>query len=661
MDTYRRLLHYVFPYWKRIVVLFGIIVVFASLSGVSLTLIPPFMRIVFDSPSRSQSAVGPEEATVRRDSAALQPTPASDRAPSNSRVGRTGAPAGPSGQRAAPARSGAGLSGGIPLPASVERARGVVLARLSGIMYRGAPHDRLMRFCVVFIVLFVLKNLFGYAQTYLTEYLEQKVLFRIRCDVFAHVQRMPMSYFDREQSGHVISRITSDVTMLRGAVIGMGASVVRNVLMTLIALVITLMLSWKLTVLTLVIIPLNIFFVGRIGRQLRKRTHRAQEGMADMTASLDESIHGVRVVKAFNTARHEQTRFENFSLHYMKQNIRMRLWAALSSPTSELLGAMSFVAILGYGGGLVLRGGMSAENLVLFVGAMMYVVTPLKNLSRLNNTVQQSLAAAQRVFLLFDTPGEPLDAPGIPARFEREISFEGLQFEYVPGNPVLRDVSFVVRPGQVVAIVGPSGAGKTTLVDLVPRFYVPTRGRICFDGVDTAHLQLRSLRSLMGIVTQETILFHDSVANNIAYGLRKVDLDAVERAARAANAHDFIMAMPNGYDTEIGESGAQLSGGQRQRLAIARALLRDPEILIFDEATSALDTESEILVQGAIDRLLAGRTTFVIAHRLSTVQNADRILVLEDGYLREHGTHTELMERGGVYRRLYNLQFGLAG
>jgi subfamily B ATP-binding cassette protein MsbA len=294
------------------------------------------------------------------------------------------------------------------------------------------------------------------------------------------------------------------------------------------------------------------------------------------------------------------------------------------------------------------------------VGAMLWVVAPVKNLSRLNNVIQESIASAQRVFAILDIPEEPLrhGRGGVKATLEREIRFENVSFEYVPGREVLRNVSFAVRPGEVVALAGPSGAGKTTLVDLIPRFYIPTSGRILMDGVDTREFDLKSLRGLMGIVTQETILFNDTVRNNVAYGQRDFPMERLIAASKAANAHEFISALPQGYDTVIGERGEQLSGGQRQRIAIARAILRDPQLLIFDEATSALDTESEILVQDAIDRLLEGRTTFVIAHRLSTIQNADRILFLVDGEIREFGTHEQLMHSNGAYKKLYDLQFG---
>jgi subfamily B ATP-binding cassette protein MsbA len=617
METYSRLLKYVLPYWRKVILLLVTVTLFASLSGVSLTLIHPFLRIVL---------YGDDGVSVEKTAASTD-----------------------------------GAAQGIPLPVFLEDIKDSAQGWFEKRMYAGDAKERLLRFCMILVTLFLIKAIFGYLQTFLTVYLEQSVLYRIRNEVYAHIQMLPLSYFEREKTGHIISRMTNDVNRLEGAVIGAAASVIRNGLMAIIGLFVVLAVSWKLSLLTFTVVPINLLLINFIGQRLKRRSFRTQEGMADMTAVLDESIMGMRVVKAFNASEYEEARFERFNFKYMRQFLKMKLWGAVSSPTSELLGAFSIVVILFYGGNLILTRAISPENLVLFVGAMIWVVQPVKSLSKLNNTIQESLACAHRVFDILDMETEPVDIPGVTreARFEKEIRFESVSFEYISDRPVLRKIDLTVKPGEVIALVGPSGAGKSTLVDLIPRFYDPSAGRLLVDNVDIKELGLKSLRSLMGIVTQDVILFNDTVRNNIAYGMRDCAMERIVEASEAANAHEFISMLPKGYDTVIGERGTQISGGQRQRISIARAILKDPRVLIFDEATSALDTESEILVQEAIDRLLKGRTTFVIAHRLSTVQHAHKILVLEDGEIQEVGTHRELIDSNGVYKRLYDLQFGL--
>jgi subfamily B ATP-binding cassette protein MsbA len=608
-NTYLRLLRYLTPYWKKVVLLFVCTTIFASLSGISLTLIPPFLHILFGDPGGNiVQEAGSED-------------------------------------------------NGVPLPSLIDDIKDGVVSRVRPFIYDGTPEDRLARFCVIFFALMLVKNIFGYISTYLTIYLEQGVLYRIRNDLYGTVQILPMAFFDRQRTGHLISRITNDVTNLRGVVVGSLASIVRNGLMTLMALTIIFVTSWKLSLLTIVLVPLNVLLIGIISRKLRKGSLRAQERMADMTSVLQETISGVRVVKAFGMEDFERGKFNLFNHRYVTEYLKMRRFAELASPTSETLGIIASVIILWYGGRLVIAEHLDPAQLMMFIGAMLWVVTPIKNLSKLNSVIQEGLASGDRIFQILDIGSEDEDEGDIELeRLNDRIVYENLSFGYDDDVEVLADVDFDIRMGEMVAIVGPSGAGKSTLADLLPRFYRPTSGRITIDGIDISEVRLASLRSLMGIVTQETILFNDTVFNNIAYGLEDCPVEEVMRAAKAANAHDFITAMQDGYDTVIGDRGIQLSGGQRQRLAIARALLKDPQILILDEATSSLDVESEALVQEAIDHLVKGRTTLVIAHRLSTIRNADKIIVVQSGRVEQIGTHEELIREEGTYRKLYHLQ-----
>ncbi|MGH7464272.1 MAG: ABC transporter ATP-binding protein, partial [Longimicrobiales bacterium] len=386
---------------------------------------------------------------------------------------------------------------------------------------------------------------------------------------------------------------------------------------------------------------------------------RVLEMSGEVTSHLQETVSGVRQVKAAAAEPFEAARFRDLTQAYFRNVVRTERIRALASPLSETMGAVGTVLLLWFGGRMVVLQALTPGAFIGFIGLSLKLYQPAKWLSKFPSMVQPGLSAAERIFEFLDTPVEMVDAPGA-RQFDTvsdAIRFENVSFHYTDDAPVLADVTFTARRGTVTALVGPSGAGKTTLVDLIARFYDPTGGRITIDGTDIRDYTVKSLRRRMGVVTQETVLFHDTVRANIAYALPDATQQAVERAARAANAHGFIMQMPNGYDTVLGERGTRLSGGQRQRIAIARAILRDPPILIFDEATSALDSESERLVQEAIEHLLEGRTVFVIAHRLSTILNADQILAMEEGRIVQHGTHAELLSEGGLYRKLYRLQY----
>jgi ATP-binding cassette, subfamily B, bacterial MsbA len=611
MATLLRMLRYLRPYWRRCIANGVCIAVYALLSGVSVLSVSPFIRILFET----------------------RPAPAA----------------------VAPAPAGGGAM--LQLPESVRGVQGQLRAWVEGVLLAGDRSQALVRFCLLVFCLFVLKNVFDYLQTYLTAALEQRALHDVRRDLYMHISDLPLGTFVRQRAGSFIAPLVNDVALMRASLVGGAASLLRNTLMIAIALTIIIAASWKLALVAMLVLPPNALLIARLGRRLRRSSTRAQERMADMTSVVQETVLGARVVKAFGMHAFEQGRFAQFNWDYFKTSLRARRLAALASPVSEILAVGGMVAILWYGGSLVLRGELRADKLFLFLTAMIWLTEPIKALIGVNNAVQEGIAAGERVFALIDQPAEPPRDAGATATFTRELRFEAVAFGYDPERLVLRDVNLVVRPGQIVALVGPSGAGKSTFVDLIPRFYEIQSGRITMDGVDLRSLSLTSLRRLMGIVTQEVILFNDTVRANIAYGMPGVPEDRVVAAAQAANAHDFISRLAHGYDTMIGERGVALSGGERQRLSIARAILRDPQILIFDEATSSLDTESEQLIQEAIDRLMHRRTAFVIAHRLSTIQHADTILVIDDGRIVERGTHHELLAAAGTYAKLHAYQF----
>jgi subfamily B ATP-binding cassette protein MsbA len=519
----------------------------------------------------------------------------------------------------------------------------------------------LVNFVILIMVVVILKNLFLYLQGFYMAYVQQAVVRKFRNNLFDKYLRLSLDYFQARRTGHIMSRVTNDVVVLNES-IDLGFNrLITDSLFTLMLLSFLVILSWKLTLLAMVVLPVIFFFIWFVGRKLRKYSERSQERMADVTSVLEESVNNARIVKAFSMEGFERKKFFAATENFFKALLRMTRIRHLASPINDTLATVAGVIILLYAGSRIVAGTgeLSAADFMTYILAMFSLIKPIKDLSQIHIKLQEGMAAAERVFEVMDTE-EKIVEPANPvhvATFDKSIRYEHVSFSYNPGEPVLRDISFEVNRGEIVAVVGPSGAGKSTLFDLLPRFYDPLQGRVTIDGHDIRQLSLSSLRGLLGIVTQETFLFNDTILNNIAYGMNGVAPEKVKEAAKAANAHDFIMQFEHGYDTEVGNRGVMLSGGQRQRLAIARALLKNPQILIFDEATSSLDTESEMLVQQAIDHLMANRTTLVIAHRLSTIKNAHRILVIENGQIVETGTHEQLLANAKLYARLYEMQF----
>ena len=509
------------------------------------------------------------------------------------------------------------------------------------------------------VAVYFLRGIFLYGQTYLMSFIGQKVIIDIREDIYRHIQRLSLAYFEKRRTGQIMSFITNDVAAVQGALVDSMIELVTEGMTLLGSLAIMFYLHWQLSLLTLVTAPLVGQTMNVFGKKLRKSSTNIQERAADITSVLQESISSVRVIKSFAREEFEIERFKKENHQNFRAQMKNSQIMATLTPLIEFLAAIGVTAIIWYGGREVINGNLTAGSLIAFLVYAVNLSNPIKRLSRVYGNIQKALAAAERVFDVLDTQPEIKDMPGAAtlAKIDGRVEFNHVTFEYKPGEPALQQVQLTVEPGQVVAIVGPSGAGKTTIANLLPRFYDPSAGEITIDGIDIKTVTMKSLREQIGIVPQETILFNGSVYSNILYGRLDAAYDEVVNAAKAANAHQFITDMPEGYDTQIGERGSKLSGGQRQRISIARAILKNPRILILDEATSALDTESEKLVQEAVDKLMVGRTSFVIAHRLSTIKRAHVIVVMERGKLVEKGTHEELLALGGLYSKLYQVQF----
>ncbi len=607
MTLFLRTLRYITPYWPQVMLGMACVAVYSALNAASIWLLGPFLATLF----------GDGQAT-------------------------SGAPLSPGG-----------------LGALVEF-KLWLKAQTAELMAGDSPGATLGRLCVAIALVFFVKNAFNYARYALMAGVEQKVSRDLRNALYRHFHDLPLGFFHRSRTGALISRVTHDVIYVNDALNASLISLVADPIAIVSFLGIMVVLSWKLTLLVAVVFPLSVIVVGRTSASLRRYSRRAQELMADLTQLLGERLAGVRVVKAFGMEAYEVEKFGEETQRVARSLTKLTRVRRLAPLLTESVVVVVGAGIAWFGGSQVLREeALAPEEFLVFLGSMFMLMRPLKSLGQVHNRIQIGLAAAGRLFEILDIPssivggGARLLGPG-----PREgIRLEDVWVSYDGEPPVVRGVSLEIGVGEVVALIGPSGAGKSSLVDLLPRFIDPLRGRVLIDDTNVRTLELGELRSLFGIVAQEVILFNDTVRSNIAYGLSGVDQEQIEAAAHTANAHDFIADLPAGYDTVIGDRGLRLSGGQRQRLAIARAILRNPPILIFDEATSSLDTESETLVQEAIAHLFAGRTTIVVAHRLSTIRSASRIVVVDEGRIIDQGRHEELLTRGGLYAKLYAMQF----
>ena len=619
MRIFLRILKYVKPYWRKLTLSILCTFLFSILSAASVYLTLPLLQTFFDqSPASGQ----------------VMQTP-----PRNSLV-----------------------------PNEVISFKHNVEEYLRQTVFSPDKNETLYKICALILIVFFLKNIFGYMQSYLMAHVEQGLMRDLRNEIYKHLHNLSLSYFTNERTGNLISRVTNDVNVVNGGVSASFVTLIREPLLIIVFLGMAFTFSWKLTLMSLVVFPFALIFISWIALKLHKESGVSLEKMSDITSVLQETISNVKVVKAFAMEEFEDKKFRRETQSYFRTLLKLTRIRNLANPTTEFLSIVAAVVIIWYGGRQVLISNeMQAAEFLVFLFAIFQIMPPIKELSSVYNRIHEFAAAGERIFEILDTKPAIANvaSPVYLKELQESIDFRNVSFKYA--NPdldeassplILSNINLRVRKGEIVAIVGPSGGGKTTLVDLIPRFYDVTEGALSIDGVDIRQIELQSLRSNVGIVTQETILFNDTVRSNIAYGLVDCPEEKVRAAAAAANALAFIEAMPEGFDSIIGDRGVKISGGQRQRLSIARALLKNPPIMIFDEATSALDSESEILVQEAIERLMKNRTSFVIAHRLSTIRNANRIVVIERGAIVQEGRHTELLkQKNGLYKKLHDMQF----
>ena len=553
--------------------------------------------------------------------------------------------------------------GVVPVPPfSISAVKSWAWAHMSNFLAGFDPVDGLKVLCLLIVGSFLFKNIFGYLQSYLMAPAEQGIIRDLRQRLYEHMNRLSLSYFSEEKKGMLMARIISDVQLVNDSAIAVVNSLFRDPPQIIVYTTLLFIIDWELTLMVFVMLPLTGYILAKIGNWVKHESDRLQHSIARLTSVLDEGLSSMRIIRAFRTERYETDKFRTENQTYFRTFVGIKRRRDLASPITETLSVLVVVVILWFMGDAILSGrsGMSSGVFVAYIFAMLQMMQPLKYFGQTVSNVAQGAAGAERVFSILDIEPRIVDRPGASEihEFQNRIEFRDVRFRYDTGDEILRGINAQVNAGEVVAIVGPSGVGKSTMVDLVPRFYDVSEGSIFIDGNDVRDLTVQSLRGLMGIVTQETFLFNASIRENIAYGEYDAPMDRIIAAAKAANAHQFILETPGGYDTVIGDRGVKLSGGQRQRLSIARAIYKNPPILVLDEATSSLDTESEVLVQQAIENLMQGRTSIVIAHRLSTIQKADRIYVLDAGTVVETGKHNELLANSdGLYAKLYNMQF----
>ena len=519
---------------------------------------------------------------------------------------------------------------------------------------------RLSWIAAMMIGVYLLKGVVYFGQKYLISYVSYKAVRDIRNELYAKLQSLSLSFYSTHKTGEIISRVTNDVNKLQKAIVDSSISLVYKSLTFLGGIGYLFYLNAQLTLFLVIMLPAMTYILKIFNTKIRKVSRDVQMKIANVSDVLQETLSAIRVVKSFGREEYEYERFSEQNEANFRAKKKNAQYGAILTPSIEFMASIAFTAILWYGGYQVLQGNMKPSELIAFFTMLLTISSPLKSLTNITATVQKALASAERIFEIIDIDKHIDDESEDIIKLNEvngKIVYDNVNFSYNHDEKVLKDINLKANPGEIVALVGPSGAGKTTMVDLIPRFYDPDRGKLTLDGHDLKEIDVDNLRDFIGIVPQETILFSGTLADNIAYGDLEADMDAIKEAAKAANAHNFIVEFQDGYQTTVGERGVGLSGGQKQRIAIARAILKNPRILILDEATSALDAESESLVQEALEKLMKNRTTFVIAHRLSTIKNADKIIVLENGVIKDKGDHESLIDKGGLYSELYNGQF----